>query len=70
VARRRPASDKSGAKPTLQRYRRIRERSREEIPVRIYGDLSLGNCLKVQYTCEHLGLAYTPVARCETALEL
>lgn len=26
--------------------------------MKIYGDLSSGNCLKVKYTCDHLGLAY------------
>ena len=25
----------------------------------IYGDLGSGNCLKVKYTADHLGIAYT-----------
>ena len=27
--------------------------------MRIYGDLGSGNCLKVKYTADHLGLPYT-----------
>jgi glutathione S-transferase len=27
-------------------------------PMRIYGDLNSGNCLKVKYVADHLGLAY------------
>ena len=27
-------------------------------PMRVYGDLNSGNCLKVRYTADHLGLAY------------
>jgi glutathione S-transferase len=27
-------------------------------PLRIYGDVGSGNCLKVKYTADHLGLAY------------
>ena len=26
--------------------------------MRIYGDLNSGNCLKVKYTADHLGIAY------------
>jgi glutathione S-transferase len=27
--------------------------------MKIYGDLQSGNCLKVKYTADHLGLNYT-----------
>ncbi|MEQ1611606.1 MAG: glutathione S-transferase N-terminal domain-containing protein, partial [Hyphomicrobiaceae bacterium] len=27
--------------------------------MRIYGDITSGNCLKVKYTADHLGLPYT-----------
>lgn len=30
--------------------------------MKIYGDLASGNCLKVKYTCDHLGIAYEWVA--------
>src|SRR5215475_37289 len=38
--------------------------------MKIYGDLGSGNCLKVKYTADHLGLAYqwvdVDILKCET----
>src|SRR5689334_23745619 len=34
----------------------------ERLVMQIYGDLGSGNCLKVKYTADHLGLRYTWVA--------
>ena len=38
-------------------------------PMRIYGDIRSGNCLKVKYTCDKIGLAYQWIAVDVTAGE-